>query len=80
MKIFIWRHSKQYSSWSMFDEPHVYKDNYLKAEIIIIADSKEEALALLRNDKKWDIKELERIEPKVVEMEKPAIVDKQITF
>ncbi len=80
MNIYIWRHSKQYSSWSMFDEPHVYKDNYLKAEIIILANSKEEALVLLKNEKKWDIKELERIEPKVVKTDKPAIIDEHITF
>ncbi len=80
MKIYIWRHSKQYSSWSMFDEPHVYKDNYLKAEIIILADSKEEALALLKNENKWDIRELERIEPKVMKTDKPAIIDEHITF
>ena len=80
MKIYIWRHIKQYSSWSMFDEPHVYKDNYLKAEIIILADSKEEALALLKNESKWDIRELERIEPKVVNTDKPAVIDELITF
>ena len=31
MKVFVWRHSKLFSSWSMFDEPHVYQDNYLQA-------------------------------------------------
>ena len=44
MKIFIWRHSKLYSSWSMFDEPHIYRDNYLAAEIAVMAESVEEAL------------------------------------
>ena len=39
MKIFIWRHSKLFSSWSMFYEPHVYRDNYLQAEIAVLADS-----------------------------------------
>ena len=43
MKIFIWRHTKYLSSWSMFDEPHVYRDNYLQAEIAVLASSKEEA-------------------------------------
>ncbi|MDO9529157.1 MAG: hypothetical protein Q7J27_08355 [Syntrophales bacterium] len=80
MKIFIWRHSKRFSSWSMFDEPHVYKDNYIEAEVIILANSKDEALELLKNDDKWDIGELKRIEPKVVLLDQPAVVDQLIDF
>ncbi len=80
MKIFIWRHSKRFSSWSMFDEPHVYKDNYIEAEVIILANSKDEALELLKNDDKWDIEELKRIEPKVVLLDQPAVVDQLIDF
>ena len=80
MKIFIWRHSKRFSSWSMFDEPHVYKDNYIEAEVIMLANSKDEALELLKNDDKWDIEELKRIEPKVVLLDQPAIVDQLIDF
>ena len=80
MKIFIWRHTKRFSSWSMFDEPHVYKDNYIEAEVIILANSKDEALELLKNDDKWDIEELKRIEPKVVLLDQPAVVDQLIGF
>ncbi|TSA55166.1 MAG: hypothetical protein D4R45_02920 [Planctomycetaceae bacterium] len=80
MKIFIWRHSKRFSSWSMFDEPHVYKDNYIEAEVIMLANSKDEALELLKNDDKWDIEELKRIEPKVVLLDQPAVVDQLIYF
>ena len=80
MKIFIWRHSKRFSSWSMFDEPHVYKDNYIEAEVIILANSQDEALELLKNDKRWDIEELKRIEPKVVLLDQPAVVDQLIDF
>lgn len=80
MKIFIWRHSKRFSSWSMFDEPHVYKDNYIEAEVIMLANSKDEALELLKNDDKWDIEELKRIEPKVVLLDQPAVVDQLIDF
>ena len=80
MKIFIWRHSKRFSSWSMFDEPHVYKDNYIEAEVIMLANSKDEALELLKNDDKWDIEELKRIEPKVVPLDQPVVVDQLIDF
>ncbi len=80
MKIYIWRHSKLYSSWSMFDEPHIYKDNYMMAEAIILAHSEEEALKLLKEDRKWDIEELKRIEPIVVEMDQPAILGKHVTY
>lgn len=80
MKIFIWRHTKRFSSWSMFDEPHVYKDNYIEAEVIILANSKDEALELLKNDDKWDIEELKRIEPKIVLLDQPAVVDQLIGF
>ena len=30
----------------MFDEPHIYRDNYMSAEIVILAHSKDEALEL----------------------------------
>ncbi len=80
MKIFIWRHSKLYSSWSMFDEPHVYRDNYLQAEVAILANSREKALELLKEDDRWNIEELKRIEPRVVELERPAIITKHVSF
>jgi len=64
----------------MFDEPHVYKDNYIEAEVIMLANSKDEALELLKNDDKWDIEELKRIEPKVVLLDQPAVVDQLIYF
>ncbi len=80
MKIFIWRHTKRFSSWSMFDEPHVYKDNYIEAEVIILANSKDEALELLKNDDKWDIEELKRIEPKIILLDQPAVIDQQVDF
>ncbi|MGZ6210539.1 MAG: hypothetical protein ACXWL9_10370, partial [Syntrophales bacterium] len=63
MNIFIWRHSKRFSSWSMFDEPQIYRDNYMQAEVLVLANSQEEALGLLREDDKWDTEELKRIQP-----------------
>lgn len=79
MKRFIWRHSKKFSSWSMFNEPHIYKDNYMQAEAVVLASSKEEALDILRkSDDKWDIEELKRIEPITVGLDMPCVVSKLI--
>lgn len=81
MKIFIWRHSKKFSSWSMFNEPHIYKDNYMQAEVVVLASSREEALDLLRkSDDKWDVEELNRIEPIIVETDRSCVVTKLIYF
>jgi len=81
MKIFIWRHSKKFSSWSMFNEPHIYKDNYMQAEVVILASSREEALDLLgKSDDKWDVEELNRIEPIIFETDRPCVVSKLIYF
>lgn len=80
MKIFIWRHSKKFSSWSMFNEPHIYDDNYMQAEVVVLAESRDEALALLKNDDRWNIEELKRIEPIVMDTDRPCIVYKQIFF
>ena len=78
MNIFIWRHSKKFSSWSMFDEPHIYRDNYMEAEVVILANSREEALDLLTEDDKWDIAELKRIQPIIIPLDRPAVVAKLI--
>jgi hypothetical protein len=80
MKIYIWRHSKFLSSWSMFDEPHVYRDNYMQAEIAVLADSKEKALELIERDGPWNISELQRIEPRVLDLDQPVVVSKFIHF
>ncbi len=80
MKIFIWRHSKFLSSWSMFDEPHIHRDNYLQAEIAVLAESEEEALELIEKDGQWNIHELRRIEPNVIELDSPAIISKFVHF
>ncbi len=47
MQLYIWRHSKHFSSWSMLDEPHIHKENYLQADVTVLAESREAALQLL---------------------------------
>jgi monoamine oxidase len=80
MNIFIWRHSKKFSSWSMFDEPHIYDDNYMQAEVIVLANSRDEALDLLSKEDKWNIEELKRIQPITVPLDQPRVVSKLIYF
>ncbi|MEN6319925.1 MAG: hypothetical protein ABFD82_14370 [Syntrophaceae bacterium] len=80
MNIYIWRHSKKFSSWSMFTEPHIYEDNYMQAEAVVLANTKDEALNLLQNEDKWNIEELKRIEPKVITLDKPCVLSKLIYY
>ena len=80
MKIYIWRHSKKFSSWSMFDEPHIYRDNYMQAEVTVLAHSREQALELLEAENQWNLDDLRRIEPKVVPLDKPAVVNTLVDF
>jgi hypothetical protein len=80
MSIYIWRHSKQYSSWSMFDEPHVYRDNTLQAEVLVPAVSEQEALEIIREEKRWDVDELQRIKPSVITLDEPAVVAQWVLY
>ncbi|NLX19315.1 MAG: hypothetical protein GXY53_08565 [Desulfobulbus sp.] len=74
MQLFIWRHSKHFSSWSMLDEPHIHTSNYLQADVTVLATSKDEALALLEQSGQWNREELLRIEPQVISLKTPRIV------
>ena len=80
MKLFVWRHSKRFSSWSMFDEPHICRDNYLQAEVAVLAETKEEALSLLAETERWNIEELKRIEPRIIDPVRPGIVSEMVHF
>ena len=64
----------------MFNEPHIYDDNYMQVEIIILANSEDEALGLLKKDDKWNIEELKRIKPTIVALDRPRIVSKSVYF
>jgi hypothetical protein len=80
MHLYIWRHSKRFSSWSMLDEPHIHKENYLQAEAVVLAPSKAEALRLLTQAGQWNIEELERIEPETIPLDEPRIVVSHVDF
>ena len=80
MHLFIWRHSKRFSSWSMLDEPHIHKENYLQADVTVLAPSKTEALTLLARNGNWNVEELQRIEPEVIPLEESRIVISHVDF
>ncbi|MGD9947081.1 MAG: hypothetical protein AB7U29_01230 [Desulfobulbus sp.] len=80
MQLFVWRHSKRFSSWSMLDEPHIHQENYLQADVTVLANTKEEALALLARNGVWNIDELLRIEPEVIGLDEPRIVIGHVDF
>jgi hypothetical protein len=62
----------------MFDEPHICRHNYMQAEVVVVAETQEEALALLERDDTWNIEELKRIEPSVFSVEHPSVVTKVV--
>lgn len=80
MQLFIWRHSKRFSSWSMLDEPHIHKENYLQAEVVVLAASKAEALQLLAGNGQWNVEELLRIEPEVIPVTAARIITAHVDF
>jgi hypothetical protein len=80
MLLFVWRHSKSFSSWSMLDEPHIHRENYLQAEVTVLASSKAEALVLLDRDGNWDVEELQRLEPEVLSLDQPRVITSHVAF
>ena len=80
MQIFVWRHSKRFSSWSMLDEPHIHKENYLQAEVVVMAASRAEALALLERQGSWNIEDLQRLEPEVIPLDEARILASHLDF
>ena len=80
MHIFVWRHSKRFSSWSMLEEPHIHKENYLQADVTVLAASKAEALQLLEQNGNWNLSELLRIEPEVIPVHEARIITSHVAF
>ena len=80
MHLYIWRHSKRFSSWSMLDEPHIHKENYIQAEVAVLASSQAEALALLAAQGSWNVEDLRRIQPEVIPLNQPRILTSHLAF
>lgn len=68
------RHGRWFSSWSMFDEPHISKEYYMQAEVVVPAHTKEDALELLAKEDMWNIDEMRRIEPRILPVDQPTIM------
>lgn len=80
MKLFIWRHSKRFSSWSMMDEPHIHKEAYLQADVTVLAASEEDALRILEKADGWNCAELRRITPEVIPLDTERIIISHLDF
>lgn len=74
MQIYIWRHSKEFSSWSMLDEPHIHTGGYMEAEVVVLATSLEEAYILLAQDGSWQVEELQRLQVEVIPLDNARIL------
>lgn len=78
MKIFIFRHNKFLASWSQLAEPNVFKDGYMHAEIIVLANNLEEAYAQLMKEDSWDLEEIKRLTPIIIELDQPKVITKLV--
>lgn len=73
MKVFVWRHNKTFHSYSMINEPCVHQDFYCDAVAVVMAETVEEALELLRQKGGWRVEDLKMLEAKVYEND-PAVI------
>ncbi len=78
MNLYIWRHSTAFSSWSVMEELKICEENYTRAEVCVLANTKKEALELLETDGKWKIDDLREIAPEVIDLVTPRIVSRLI--
>lgn len=79
MQLYIWRHNRKFHSWSMFNEPCVHQSMYTDALAIIVAESQEQALQLLKESEQgWLLEELERITPTVLPLNCPAVAFSEV--
>lgn len=52
----------------------------MQAEVVVLANSKEEALELLNKEDQWNMEEINRLEPIVIPLDQPAIVTRFIEY
>ncbi len=78
-KIYIFRHNKYEASWSQFTEPCVFSDVYMFAEIVVLAESAEEAYTLAGRESGWSEEELRKITPRIIETGESRVVTKFVT-
>lgn len=78
MKLFTFRHNKFQASWSQFTEPNIYRAGYMYAEIIVLANSIEEAYEEISKEADWDLEEIKRLTPVIIELDQPKVVGRMV--
>ena len=78
MNIFLFRHNKSQASWSQLGEPNIYRNGYMYAEIVVLAENLEGAYEELKKETNWDLEEIKRLTPIIVELDQPKIVTKLV--
>ncbi len=75
MKLIIWRHNRKVHSYSMIEEPVVHQDFYTEAIAVIMAESLEQALTLLKvTNTGWRTEDLRLLTPLILECTEPSVV------
>ncbi|MDD2422255.1 MAG: hypothetical protein PHC60_03095 [Heliobacteriaceae bacterium] len=75
MKLFIWRHNRRFHSYSMIDEPCVVPDLYTDAVAVVLAETEEQALAILAaREPRWRVADLKRLQPRVIDLTTPGVL------
>ena len=69
MKLYSFRHNKFEASWSQFSEPNVFREGYMFAELIVLAENLEQAYELISSEKEWDLEEVKRLEARVISLD-----------
>lgn len=81
MRLYVWVHDRTFHSWSMIEEPCLHTSMYNKATAIVIADSEEQAIALLTGkDEGWRAEDLRMLRPQVIELDNPSVVFRQVQY
>lgn len=75
MKVFLWRHNRKFHSYSMIEEPVVHHDFYTDAIAVIMAETLEQALELLKiQNTGWRTEDLQLLTPLIFECTEPGVV------
>ena len=75
MKLFLWRHNRKFHSSSMIDEPVVHQDFYTEAAAMVMAESLEQAIELLKaQNTGWRTEDLRLLTPLVFECNESKVV------
>ncbi len=79
MNLYIWRHSTAFSSWSIMEELQICKENYIQAEVKVLAHSLADALELLKKDGRWNLNGIAQIIPEIITLQEPCVLSSSIS-